>query len=60
MLVMGSHGHGGVGGMFYGETVTGVHHNIRVPLLVVPAAGTEPALHSQKPKADNPKAGASL
>jgi manganese transport protein len=56
MLVMGSHGHGGVGGMFYGETVTGVHHNIRVPLLVVPSSGTEPALHSTKLEAGNTKA----
>lgn len=48
MLVMGSHGHGGVGGIFYGETVARVHHNIRIPLLVVPTSGTEPALQSRR------------
>lgn len=48
MLVMGSHGHGGVGGIFHGETVAGVHHNIRIPLLVVPASGTEPALQPRR------------
>ncbi len=52
MLVMGSHGHGGVGAIFYGETVTGVHHNIRIPLLVVPTSGAEPALHSRGKKDD--------
>jgi manganese transport protein len=36
LLVMGSHGHGRVGGLLYGETVARVHHRIRVPLLVVP------------------------
>jgi manganese transport protein len=48
LLVMGSHGHGGVGGLIYGETVAKVHHNIRVPLLVVPSAESEPALHPPK------------
>lgn len=48
MLVMGSHGHSGVSGLLYGETVAGVHHNIRVPLLVVPTFESEPALHSLK------------
>jgi hypothetical protein len=52
MLVMGSHGHGGVGAIFYGETVTGVHHNIRIPLLVVPTSSAEPALHSSSQKDD--------
>ena len=52
MLVMGSHGHGGIGAIFYGETVTGVHHSIRIPLLVVPTSGTEPALHSRSQKDD--------
>ena len=48
LLVMGSHGHGGVGGLIYGETVAKVHHNIRIPMLVVPSAESEPALHSPK------------
>jgi manganese transport protein len=47
LLVVGSHGHGGVEGLLYGETVARVHHRIRVPLLVVPATGTEPALHEE-------------
>jgi manganese transport protein len=49
MLVMGSHGHSGVGGLVYGETVAGVHHGIRVPLLVVPTFESEPALHRIAP-----------
>jgi manganese transport protein len=52
LLVMGSHGHGGVGGLIYGETVAKVHHNIRVPLMVVPSAESEPALHSPKGNPD--------
>jgi len=44
MLVLGSHGHGGVEGIIRGETVASVHHNVRIPLLIVPSAGTEPAL----------------
>jgi manganese transport protein len=46
LLVMGSHGHGRVESLVYGETVARVHHRIRVPLLVVPTredpAGPEP------------------
>lgn len=46
LLIMGSHGHSGsVGRLVRGETVAGVHHRIRVPLLVVPSTGTEPAIH---------------
>jgi manganese transport protein len=37
LLVMGSHGHGRVESLVYGETVAHVHHRIRVPLLVVPS-----------------------
>ena len=37
LLVMGSHGHGRVESLVYGETVARVHHRIRVPLLVVPS-----------------------
>jgi manganese transport protein len=37
LLVMGSHGHGRMEGLLYGETVARVHHRIRVPLLVVPS-----------------------
>jgi len=48
LLVMGSHGHGNVKGLIYGETVAKVHHNIRIPLLVVPSAQSEPALHPPK------------
>jgi manganese transport protein len=44
MLVLGSHGHGGLEGLIHGETVAGVHHNVRIPLLIVPSSGTEPAL----------------
>ena len=46
LLIMGSHGHSAsVGRLVRGETVAGVHHHIRVPLLVVPSTGTEPAIH---------------
>jgi manganese transport protein len=48
LLVMGSHGHGNVRGLIYGETVAKVHHSIRIPLLVVPSAQSEPALHPPK------------
>ncbi len=42
LLVMGSHGHGRVEGLLYGETVANVHHRIRVPLLVVPTGEDTP------------------
>ncbi|HSV91525.1 MAG TPA: universal stress protein [Desulfobacterales bacterium] len=42
LLVMGSHGHGRVEGLLYGETVARVHHRIRVPLLVVPTREDTP------------------
>jgi manganese transport protein len=42
LLVMGSHGHGRVEGLLYGETVARVHHRIRVPLLVVPTGEDTP------------------
>jgi hypothetical protein len=44
MLVLGSHGHGGIEGFIHGETVASVHHSVRIPLLIVPSSGTEPAL----------------
>jgi nucleotide-binding universal stress UspA family protein len=42
LLVMGSHGHSRLESVFHGETVAGVHHRIRIPLLVVPSEEDEP------------------
>jgi manganese transport protein len=39
LLVLGSHGHRGVGDFVHGTTVERLRHRIRVPVLVVPTAG---------------------
>ena len=38
MLVIGSHGHRGLKDFIYGETVNAVRHELKIPVLVVPAA----------------------
>ena len=38
LLVLGSHGHRGVGDFVHGTTVEGVRHRVTVPILVVPTA----------------------
>lgn len=35
LLVMGGHGHGRIGDIFHGETITGVRHRLEVPVLSV-------------------------
>jgi manganese transport protein len=35
LIVMGSHGHGRIGDLIYGETIERVRHAVPVPLLVV-------------------------
>lgn len=35
LLLMGSHGHRFLGDMLFGETVSGVRHNLEIPILVV-------------------------
>ena len=37
MLVMGSHGHQGIGDYIHGETVETVRHQVRIPVLVIPS-----------------------
>lgn len=44
LLVLGSHGHRGVGDLIYGATVDSVRHAVRCPVLVVRSQGTEQAL----------------
>ena len=39
LVVLGSHGHRGVGDFVHGTTVERLRHRIRVPVLVVPTAG---------------------
>ena len=39
LLVLGGHGHRGVGDFVHGTTVDRLRHRIRVPVLVVPTAG---------------------
>ena len=39
LLVLGSHGHRGVGDFVHGTTVERLRHRIRVPVMVVPTAG---------------------
>ena len=38
LLILGSHGHRGVGDFVHGTTVEGVRHRVTVPILVVPTA----------------------
>ena len=45
LLVVGSHGHHVLADAVYGETVTSVRHRVRIPVLIVPSGGGEPALH---------------
>lgn len=35
LLVIGSHGHKGIKDMVYGQTVDGVRHNLKIPVLVI-------------------------
>jgi manganese transport protein len=39
LVVLGSHGHRGVGDFVHGTTVERLRHRVRVPVLVVPTAG---------------------
>jgi manganese transport protein len=39
LVVLGSHGHRGVGDFVHGTTVERLRHRIKVPVLVVPTAG---------------------
>ena len=48
MLVLGSHGHRGLGDVVHGQTVATVRHRVRIPVLVMPANTPEPALRSDK------------
>lgn len=43
LLVMGSHGHRGLGDIVFGQTVSRVRHAVQVPVLVVRSGGTEKA-----------------
>jgi manganese transport protein len=35
LLVIGSHGHKGLKDIVYGQTVSGVRHNLKIPVLVI-------------------------
>ena len=41
LLVMGSHGHRGLGDIVFGQTVSRVRHTVRIPVMVVRSGGTE-------------------
>jgi manganese transport protein len=43
LLVMGSHGHRGVGDLVFGQTVARVRHAVRIPVLTIRTRGTERA-----------------
>lgn len=55
LLVLGSHGHRGIEDLVHGETITAVRHRLTIPILVVHAAETEPALHPPTPSSSPPK-----
>jgi len=40
LVIAGSHGHGPIGDMLYGETTSALRHRVRVPVLTVPREGT--------------------
>jgi manganese transport protein len=48
LLVLGSHGHRGLGDLVYGATVDNVRHAVRCPVLVVRTTGRERALHEEQ------------
>jgi manganese transport protein len=35
LLVIGAHGHKGLKDIVYGQTVSGVRHNLKIPVLVI-------------------------
>lgn len=43
MLVMGSHGHRGIGDLLHGATVDSVRHAVDIPVIIVRCTGTEQA-----------------
>ncbi|MCG6538149.1 MAG: universal stress protein, partial [Syntrophales bacterium LBB04] len=43
MLVLGSHGHHGIGDLVYGQTVESVRHAVKIPVVVVRTQGMEQA-----------------
>jgi len=43
MLVMGSHGHRGIGDLIHGATVDSVRHALEIPVIIVRCTGTEQA-----------------
>jgi len=48
LLVLGSHGHRGLGDLVYGATVDSVRHAVRCPVLVVRTTGRERALYEEQ------------
>jgi manganese transport protein len=44
LLILGSHGHRGIGDLVYGATVDSVRHAVRCPIMVVRTTGRERAL----------------
>jgi manganese transport protein len=48
LLVLGSHGHRGLGDLVYGATVDSVRHAVRCPVLVVRTTGRERALREEQ------------
>ncbi|MCY7360453.1 MAG: universal stress protein, partial [Ignavibacteria bacterium] len=35
LLIMGTHGHGGIKDLIFGETINGIRHKIKIPVLAV-------------------------
>ena len=58
LLVVGSHGHGLVRDLLFGQTVDRVRHNLEIPMLIARpgrAAGRHPAARSPEPSAASPR-----
>jgi manganese transport protein len=52
LLVVGSHGHGLVRDILYGQTVDRVRHNLEIPMLIARPGGREPAVAGEESHPD--------
>ncbi|MBI1925559.1 Nramp family divalent metal transporter [Candidatus Poribacteria bacterium] len=55
LLVLGSHGHRGIEDVIHGQTVTGVRHGVKIPVLIIRTtpSGPERAQHEQGDNIEN-------
>jgi manganese transport protein len=50
VILLGSHGHRGVGDLVHGTSVERLRHQVKIPVMVIPAAEAAPAPASPPPQ----------